>query len=336
MLTEDNPSVAEATGKMIGLPTGKAVTGKQISDSVKYGTELDLKSDIFARITPEQKLYIIDKLKKSGEVVAMTGTRTTDADALDLADIGITMSQHTAGSAYEAADIIMNDDNFSSIADMISSARQIHRNIKRAVSVMISGYIALLVLNALNIFGNAQLMLNPAILALVTMIVLPLSALGYLCCKSDMKSNMPPSEFVTSRKINPRFIGESAIIGLLSGAVAIASYMFMYNGSNVDFARSCSLISLCICTAVFGFLRISAENPLHAAASSGKMMIISLAVTALLPIILVYLPFINSAFGLVEIDLLAMFISVVTGILPGILYFFVRRIIKGEHNEKNH
>ena len=328
MLTEDNPSVAEATGKMIGLSDAKAVTGKMISDSVKYGSELPLDADIYAKITPEQKLYIIDQLKKSGEIVAMTGTRTTDADALDMADVGITFLQHTAGSTYESADIMMNDDNFSSIANMIASARQIHRNIKRASSAVISMYTSMILLNILNLFGDTQLMLNPPILAMLTMIVAPLVAICYICCRSDMKQSMPPSEYISNKKINLLFVGEACIVGLLIGGVAVASYMFMYNGSNVDFARSCALITYSMCTTLFGFLRLDINNPFSAAKSAGKPLLVGLAITFLLPILLVFVPVVNSCFGLVAIDILALFICIITGLLPGALYFAVKRFIR--------
>ncbi len=327
MLTEDNPHEAEATAKTIGL-SGKTITGKQISQSVKYGSDINFDADIYAKVTPEQKLYILDRLKKQGDVVAMTGTRTTDAEALELADIGITISQHTAGSAYEAADIIMNDDDLSSISNMISSARQIHRNIKRSVSVIISGYAAMLVLNVLNLFGNAQLMLNAPLLALITMIFMPLAGIAYIGNKRDMTGEMPPSSYVANRKINFSFLGSSLIIGLLCGAVSIAAYMFMYNGSNTEFARSCSLIAFGICYSLFGLFKLSANRPVKAIFTAEKTTLISFGIIALLPIVLVYLPFINTAFSLCAIDLLAMFISVVTGIIPAIAYMLIRSLIQ--------
>lgn len=327
MLTEDTPHVAEAAARMIGL-SGKTITGRQISESVKYGSELAFDADIYAKVTPEQKLYILDRLKKQGEVVAMTGTRTTDAEALELADIGITISQHTAGSAYEAADIIMNDDNLASIADMISSARQIHRNIKRGVSAMISGYIAMIVLNALNLFGNAQLMLNPALVALLTMLLLPMAALSYIGNRRDMTGEMPPSSYVASRKINFGFLINSAVIGLLCGAVAVASYMFMYNGANPDFARSCSLISFGFCYALFGLFRASFDKPIKAVLTADKKTLLTFGIIGLLPIVLVYVPFVNQIFSLCAVDPLAMFISVATGIIPAIGYVLIKSLIK--------
>jgi len=328
MLTEENPSVAESTGKMIGLSTNTVITGKQIDESLDYGTPLDFDADIYAKLTPEQKLYVIEKLKENGEVVAMTGTRTSDAEALEAADVGITISQHSAGSAYEAADVIMNDDNFSTIADMIATARQVHRNIKRATSFMISGYLGLMILITINMFSDTQLMLTPAIIALVTMILLPFAALGYVDCRADMKSVMPPSDFVTERKINYRFLGKAALFGALSGAVAIASYLFMHNGTNFESARSCALISYSICSAAFAVLRHSEVSPIKTFLGSGMMSKVSVALFAFLPIVLALVPFVNTAFGFASTDVLALLISIATGILPAAAYFFISHFIK--------
>lgn len=328
MLTEENPSVAESTGKMIGLSTGSVITGRQIEEAVRSGTELDFDADIYAKLTHEQKLYVIGKLKENGEVVAMTGTRTGDADVLEAADVGITISQHSAGSAYEAADVIMNDDNFSTIADMIAAARQVHRNIKRAVSLMISGYIGLVAHVMINLFTDAPLMLTPAIIALVTMIFLPLTALGYVDCRSDMRSVMPPSEFVAERKINFRFIGGAALFGALSGAVAVASYLFMYNGNNFEFSRSCAFISYAFCSAAFAVLRHSEEEPFKAFMNAGTLAKASVAAFALVPILLVYIPFVNKSFGFESVDVLALLISIATGILPAAAYYFAKHFFR--------
>lgn len=331
MLTEENPSVAESTGKMIGLSTGAVITGRQIEESIDNGMPLSFDADIYAKLTPEQKLYVIGKLKENGEVVAMTGTRTGDAEALEAADVGITISQHSAGSAYEAADVIMNDDNFSTIADMIAAARQVHRNIKRAVSLMISGYIGLVILITINLFSDTPLMLTPAIIALVTMVFLPFSGLGYVGCRADMKSKMPPSGFVAERKINYRFIGKAALFGALSGAVSIASYLFMYKGTNFEFARSCALISYSVCSAGFAVLRHSEESPIKTFLDSDMMSKVSVALFAFLPIVLVFVPFVNTAFGFAGIDLLALIISIATGILPAVAYFFISHFTKFDH-----
>ena len=329
MLSEENPHVAEATARMVGL-TGKTITGKQISESVKYGSELMYDADIYAKVTPEQKLYILDRMKKQGEVVAMTGTRTTDAEALELADVGITISQHTAGSTYEASDIIMNNDDLSSIAGMICTARQIHRNIKRGVAALLSGYFGMLILTILNLFGEEgmQLMLNPQLFALLAMILIPFSAIAYVGNRNDMRGEMPPSDYIAARKINFFFLGNSLAIGLMCGVVSAASYMFMYNSSDTAFARSCALISFACCYSLFALMGNSFEHPVRAVIRAGRASYISSAVMVAVPVALVFIPLVNEMFALTAIDGLAFFISVITGIIPVIGYSIVRAFIK--------
>lgn len=328
MLTEENPSVAESTGKMIGISGKPVVTGAQIDEALIGSGKPDLSADIFAKITSEQKLYIIEKLKESGEVVAMTGTRSADVPVLETADVGITISQHAAGSAYETSDIIMNDDNFSAIADMIANARQVHRNIKRAVSSMIAGYVGLLLLVIVNLFCGSELMPTAPLLALITTVMLPLAGLGFIGSKADMKQMMPPSEFVANRKLNFRFIGGAALFGALSGVVAAASYWFMFNDFNYNFPRSCALISYCFCNAGFIFLRHLGDDPIKSFLSRSKIAIISVGVFLVLPILLVYIPFVNGAFGLQDIDILALFINIISGLLPAIAYYFIKFFFK--------
>lgn len=327
MLTEDSAPVAESTGKMIGLP-GKTITGKMIADSIENNTPLEYDADIYAKVTPEQKLFIIDNIKRQGKVVAMTGTRVSDSDMLELADIGLTIRDHTQGSAYEAADIIMNDENLGSIADMIAAARQIHRNVKRAVSVMISGYIALIMLVVLNLFNRSALMLNPTMVAVLTMVILPVLSLVFLRNGSDLMNNMPPSEFVIQNKINYRFIMQTALYGLIIGVSAIASYFLMYNGRTVEFARSCAFISYGISLALMTLMNFNTQNLLDSIKHVDKAAAVILAVTALLPILLVYIPFVNTAFGLEAIDIFALIISVLSGIVLPAVYILVRRLAK--------
>ncbi len=326
MLTEENPSVAESTGKMIGIQSGSVVTGTQIEAAKSGGSSLDLKSDIYAKLNSEQKKYVIEQLKDSGEVVAMAGTRLDDACVLETADIGITISQTAAGCTYETADILMNDDNFNSIADMIAAARQVHRNIKNAVSVIISGTIALMLLMIVNAFSGMEQMLIPSIIALISFVFMPLCAMSFLGKKSNQKTSMPPSSFVAKRKLNVRFIGQAVLFGALIGSAAILTYLFMR--SNADFARSCSLVSLSSAIAAFVFLQHIGKQSLKSFASARLIEKAAVVVVLLVPVLLVYIPFVNQAFGLRAIDVLALFISFVTGVIPAVIYRVIKHFIK--------
>ncbi len=326
MLTEDEKPVAEAIGRMIGL-SGKTVTGRMISEAVNSNRSFDLDADIYAQITPVQKLYIIQCLQQKGEIVGMTGTRVTDADALSSADVGITIAD-SAPAAQENADIIMKNNNIASIAGMISHARQMHCNIKRAFYVMLMGYMAMLVMMSFNLLAGAQPMLNPALLALLTMIMLPAAALAYLGDRSDKGSKLPPSNYVATKKLNYWFIGKILISGLLVGGVAIASYMFMYTGSNSDFARSCALVTMSVAMAGFSFLNISDNKQLKALLNMGKHTLLIIAGIAIVPIVLVYVPFVNKCFSMEAVDVLALLMSIAAGVVAVGCYAIGRLMIK--------
>ena len=328
MFSDDNESAAAATGRMIGLSGAKAVSGKDVASAMRSGAAIDPKTEVYTQLSEEQKLYVMSEMKRSGEVVAMAATRADDAMLLEQADIGITMSQYTSGSAYESADIIMNDDTFSSIANTIACARQTHRNIKKAVGTFLSGYVSLLVINLVNIFGGAKLMLNPPLAALITMVLIPAAALLFFGSRTDMRTLMPPSAFVTDRRINLPFVIDTAVCGALCGIVAVASYSFMYSASNSDFARSCALISIAFCAAGFCCIRVSKNNPFSGLFSNGAVSLACLGVQIILPIALVYIPAVNHAFGLLAIDMLALFISVATGLLPPVIYYVIKRFLR--------
>lgn len=321
MMTDDVPAAAAAAGNMVGLNSSSPLTSKQTAAAMNGG-ELP-NAEVCSMLSPKEKLWIMKKYSEQGEVTAFAATRPSDVEMLEAADIGITILQHSSGSALEASDIIMNDDDLSSIADAIALARQTHRNIKRSVAAMISGYIALIFLNIFNLFGGAQLMLNPALVCAVMLVFIPLCAMSFIGLRSDINKKMPPSAYVTSRKLNLPFIANAAIIGVLTGAVAVASYMFMYNGA-IDYARSCALVSFAVATALFGLSQMSQSNALGAVISSGLSSILPLAAILLLPFLMIFIPGVNTAFGLAAIDALAVFISIVTGLLPVLAYFFVR------------
>lgn len=321
MLCEDSADSSVATAKMVGIPADRVVTGAEL----EANGNADYSSNIFANITSEQKRLIIKQLKSDGTVVGMAGTRATDTWVLKTADIGFTIAEHCSPSVREAADIVMNDDNFLSIARALAAARQVHRNIKRAVSLIISEYIGFLVIMMWNLIVDQQLMLNPPIMALITMILLPILAVGYAGGKTDMNKPMPSSEFISHRKFNLRYLLFCAIIGLLTGLAAAFSYALMYSGVAVEVnqlsARSCGFITLMIATAGFAFIRHSERNPFKAYIKSGLLSVISIIAVIALAFALVYIPGVNSAFGLSPIDAFAAITSFVIGALPPAAYF---------------
>ena len=122
------------------------------SDKIITGDELNKMSDeelrervkdvsIFSRVVPEHKMRIVKAFKENGEIVAMTGDGVNDAPALKYADIGIAMGKRGSEVSREAADLILLDDNFSTIVDTIKDGRRIYDNIRKAVGYVFTIHI---------------------------------------------------------------------------------------------------------------------------------------------------------------------------------------------------
>ena len=142
MVTGDNEHTAISIAKQIGLVSSgevKAMTGKTIDELSDEELRLKLKEvKIFARTRPEHKLRIVSLLKENGEIVAMTGDGVNDAPALKKADIGIAMGIKGTDVTKEAADMVLQDDNFVTIVEAVKEGRRIYQNIEKFSSYLIS------------------------------------------------------------------------------------------------------------------------------------------------------------------------------------------------------
>lgn len=327
MMSEDNASVSSATGKNIGLAGSSVLSANEVASAMDNNAAINTDVDVLSMLNHEQKLFVLNSMKQNGDVVAVAATGADEVELIDSADIGITLSQQTSGAAYESADILMNDDNFATIARTIAASRQTHMNIKRAVSAVISGYAAIIMMNIINIFCKTQLMINPSLLAVLSMIIIPASALMYLGSTCDNVGLIKPSAFVSRRKLNIPFIVDAALFTLFAAVSSEVTYMFMYNSNNSNYARSCALVTFCISTALSGLVRASNNSPKNLL----RLKLISVfceLIIIILPILLIYIPVVNSAFGLMQIDFLAFVISAVTGIILHIVYLIIRKLLR--------
>jgi Ca2+-transporting ATPase len=136
MITGDYIGTAKAIGKEIGLE-GKAITGQELDEIKNLSAKVE-GIGIYARVDPRHKVKILDALKKKGHVVAMTGDGVNDAPALKEADIGVSMGITGTDVAKEASDMILTDDNFSSIVNAVEEGRGIYDNIKKFVNYLLS------------------------------------------------------------------------------------------------------------------------------------------------------------------------------------------------------
>ena len=141
MITGDYPNTARAIAESIGLlqPGHKVLTGAQLDliDDEQLIAEVE-QTDVFARVSPEHKMRIVNALQANGEVVAMTGDGVNDAPAIKQADIGVSMGITGTDVAKDTADMVLTDDNYVSIVSAVEQGRVIYANIRKFVYFLIS------------------------------------------------------------------------------------------------------------------------------------------------------------------------------------------------------
>ncbi|MGE4485204.1 MAG: cation-translocating P-type ATPase [Oscillospiraceae bacterium] len=143
MITGDNGKTASAIAKKIGMPnTDKIITGDMLNKMPDEILRERVKNvSIFSRVVPEHKMRIVKAFKENGEIVAMTGDGVNDAPALKYADIGIAMGKRGSEVSREAADLILMDDNFTTIVETVRDGRRIYDNIRKAVGYVFTIHI---------------------------------------------------------------------------------------------------------------------------------------------------------------------------------------------------
>jgi magnesium-transporting ATPase (P-type) len=135
MITGDHPQTAMSIGQMLGITnSSQAMTGYQLEhmDDAELA-KAAVEYDIFARTSPQHKLRLVKALQDNGEVVGMTGDGVNDAPALRQADVGIAMGIKGTEVTKEAADMVLTDDNFATIASSVKEGRRVYDNLKKTI-----------------------------------------------------------------------------------------------------------------------------------------------------------------------------------------------------------
>ncbi|MDR2708186.1 MAG: cation-translocating P-type ATPase, partial [Nitrososphaerota archaeon] len=207
--------------------------------------------NIFSRVTPEHKMRIVKAFKENGEIVAMTGDGVNDAPALKYADIGIAMGKRGSEVSREAADIILMNDNFSTIVDTVKDGRRIYDNIRKAVNYVFTIHVpvALVALFAplLGIY-HSSLMLLPVHIVLLELIADPTCSiiLERQPAETNIMKRLPrnPKETLLNTKTLVKCILQG--ITIFAASFGLYYYMLAQNPADAYVARSMGLAVIII------------------------------------------------------------------------------------------
>jgi Ca2+-transporting ATPase len=233
MVTGDSGRTAEAIARRIGMIDGDphVVTGSELAaiDDGDLRTRLAERDVIFARIDPEQKLRLAKLLREDGEIVAMTGDGVNDAPALKHADMGVAMGSGT-DVAKEAADLVLLDDNFSSIVAAVEEGRAVYDNMRRFIGYHFSSNVGELVpFLVWGVSGGAV----PLPLVVMQVIAIDLGtdqipAMGLGSERAEPGTMARPPRSRSEHLLDRPTFGRIAGIGSLEGFAAMASFLFAY------------------------------------------------------------------------------------------------------------
>lgn len=303
MITGDHPDTAKAVANQIGI-TGKVMTGEELDKCDDTFLHNHIKEyGIFARVAPEHKVKIVKFLQSNGETVAMTGDGINDSPALKCADIGCAMGISGSDAAKNAADIILTDDNFATIAAAVEQGRGIYANIKKTVHFLLSCNIGeIMTIFTAIAFGHKS-PLAAVQLLWVNLVTdsLPAIALGTEKPENDIMQKPP----INRRKsIFADGMGLNILLeGLMIGALSLLSYSI---GKNIfcstAVARTMTFCVLSLSQLIHAFNMRSEHSIFKIGFFTNKNMVISFLICAVLQICAVSIPTIAVIFKSVPLN----------------------------------
>jgi P-type Ca2+ transporter type 2C len=299
MLTGDHPLTAAAIGAQIGLGNGSPLTGAEL-ESMEDATLERASADhaVFARMTPADKLRLVEACQRRGEVVAVTGDGVNDTPALRRADVGVAMGRSGTEAAREAADIVLTDDDFATIVAAIEEGRRIGDNVRKFVAFLLSANLGEIVLFAIAVLGGLGV---PMTVVQVLMVNLVTDGLPAVALARD-----PASRGTMRREPRPqgRLLGRDLefALGLAGVSIGLAATVAYLAGREFapEAAQTMAFATIALAELLFVF---STRSP-HAPAWRGPrnpVLVASVVLSAALVALVVYLTPVQDAFGTVSL-----------------------------------
>lgn len=305
MITGDHLDTAVAIGKSIGIfnEGDESHTEKELIDmNEQQLSEVVKKCSIFARTTPEFKVKIVDAYQRNGMVVAMTGDGVNDAPALKKADIGCAMGISGTDVAKEAADLILTDDNFSTIVEAVRQGRGIYANIKKAVHFLLSCNIGEILTVFLAIILKFPAPLTAIQLLWVNLVTdsLPAISLGLEKAEKDVMKEQPikKGESLFARGMALEMIAGGIIIGTIS----LITYFIGLKLGGQQLGRTMCFLVLSISQLFHSFNIHSRRSIFRSNLFKNPYLILSFFICLALQLSVIVVPFFANLFGTMPLN----------------------------------
>ncbi len=319
MITGDHKVTASAIGKELGIETDRTVEGREITEmSEEELRECVKTTNIFARVSPEHKVRLIDAVRANGNIAAMTGDGVNDAPSLKHADIGIAMGITGTDVSKEASDMILTDDNFASIVRAVSEGRTIYANIRKVVGFLLSCNIGEIL-----IILFAMLFDLPVPLVAIQLLAINLITDAFPAFALGMEKEEPGTMERKPRDPNEPIVNKKMAVAVVIQSMALAagtlgSFLYgLYVHDSLEVARTA-----CFLTLVLGEL-LRAYSARSETTSIVKMKIFEngylnkcVLLSVLFVLASVYVPFLNPVFSTVALTVDELLMSILFAFLP--------------------
>ncbi|PHR47447.1 HAD-IC family P-type ATPase [Cycloclasticus sp.] len=329
MLTGDFGPTAKAIGKQIGLfsENGKVLNGDELSalDEAGLSSLLDENELIFARITPAQKLQIVQALQKKDQIVTVTGDGVNDAPALKNADMGVAMGLMGTDVAKEASNMVLMDDNFATIVTAIEEGRTIFDNIKKFIAYILTSNIPQILPFIAYVLLDIPLPLTVVLILAIDLgtDIIPALGLGSEKPETDVMNKPPRARHERLLTRNLLFMSYG-IVGMIQAAAGFFSYFYilleggwqwgealavsdpLYRQAITAFFASiiiCQIADVLIC-------RTRRQSILTVGIFANKLVLLGVVSELVLLALIAYVPLMNTFFGTAPLELWQLSLSI--------------------------
>jgi Ca2+-transporting ATPase len=322
MITGDNKDTAAAIASEIGiLKDGKVLTGQDL-DKIDDKEFKELVNDVsvYARVFPEQKVRIVEALKSTGQVVAMTGDGVNDAPALKKAAIGISMGSGT-DVAKESSDMLLQDDNFATIVEAVKEGRTIFDNIKRFVKFQLSTNIgAILTITSASLM-SLPIPFNPIQILWINIIMdgPPAQSLGVEPSEANVMDRLPSTGNIIPRR-NLIKIGIAGVV--MSVGTLLLYYYKLTSGASTISAMSVAF-TVFVMYQIFNVFNCKAKGMFP-----NKTLLIAVGASFLLQLGVLYIPYLQHVFRTTSITIMDWILILIVASSIFLTEFISEKVIK--------